>query len=209
MKRTCDLQLFGEQMFETEQEFSESSPVLSSETSQTKENTEDPVAMISVEYTEEIPEPSDTEKNPEKTSEDAAKQAPPFSDEIIRTIYSHIARLEEEAEELKKTFPGFDLYRELKNPVFARLTSPENGIHAADAYYAIHRKEIQAMQTEAAYAQPSVPEQQAKRPQENGISAKAPTVMQFDYRNASRERREALKKAIRTAAAKGEKIYPG
>jgi hypothetical protein len=34
-------------------------------------------------------------------------------------------------------------------------------------------------------------------------------VSTFDYRNASREQREALKQRIRQAAARGEKLYPG
>ena len=39
--------------------------------------------------------------------------------------------------------------------------------------------------------------------------AQAPSVTTFDYAHASREQREALKRQIREAAARGEKIYPG
>ena len=86
---------------------------------------------------------------PEKTVES------PLSEEMIQRIYGHIAKLEEETKGLKEIFPDFDLYRELKNPTFARLTAPESGIHAEDAYYAIHRKELQTMFTEA--QKPSAP----------------------------------------------------
>jgi hypothetical protein len=49
----------------------------------------------------------------------------------------------------------------------------------------------------------------SRRPDEAGTSSQAPSVSTFDYRNASREQREALKKRIRDAAARGEKLYPG
>ena len=48
-----------------------------------------------------------------------------------------------------------------------------------------------------------------KRPVENGTSGQAASVTSFDYRTASREQREALKRRIREAAARGEKLYPG
>ena len=47
------------------------------------------------------------------------------------------------------------------------------------------------------------------RPVENGTQAQAPSVTTFDYAHASREQREALKRQIREAAARGQKIYPG
>ena len=49
----------------------------------------------------------------------------------------------------------------------------------------------------------------SRRPDESGTSSQAPSVSTFDYRNASRDQREALKKRIREAAARGEKLYPG
>ena len=162
--------------------------------------TEDSPDSVLTEQTEEAVCEADGEA-PEKTAES------PLSEEMIQRIYGHIAKLEEETKGLKEIFPDFDLYRELKNPTFARLTAPESGIHAEDAYYAVHRKELQTMFTEA--QKPSEqPKPPMTRPNENGLSAKAPSVMAFDYRNASKQHREALKKAIRAAAAKGEKIYP-
>ena len=151
---------------------------------------------------------SETIEKPENSEEKPSESV--LSEEMVQRIYGHIAKLEEETAELKEAFPDFDLYRELKNPAFARLTAPENGINAADAYYAIHRKEIQSMRAgQNANEKKSAPKKPLpKRPSENGISAQAPAVMQFDYRNAGKEQREALKKAIRAAAARGEKIYP-
>jgi hypothetical protein len=127
----------------------------------------------------------------------------------------HFQRLETEAKELQKQFPGFNLQEELKNPTFARMTAPGTGIMSVeDAYHAVHRKELQAtaMQMTARSAVQKVTNDIAsgnRRPAENGTSGQAPSVTSFDYRNASREQREALKREIRSAAARGEKLYPG
>ena len=122
----------------------------------------------------------------------------------------HIMRLEQQGEALKKVFPNFDLRKELQNPAFARMTSPNVGISVEDAYYAVHRSEIQAaaMQVIAQKTAQKISNSiQAgnRRPSENGTSGQAPSVTTFDYSRASREQREALKKRIRS----GEKIYPG
>ena len=122
----------------------------------------------------------------------------------------HIMSLEQQGEAMKKVFPNFDLRTELKNPAFARMTSPNVGISVEDAYYAVHRNEIQtaAMQVTAQKTAQKISnaiQAGSRRPDENGTSGQAPSVTTFDYRNASREQREALKKRIRS----GEKIYPG
>ena len=125
-------------------------------------------------------------------------------------IQQHFAKLEQQAEEMKKVFPNFDLRAELQNPAFVRMTSPNVGISVEDAYYACHRKELQtaAMQVAAQKtAQKISNDIQAgnRRPSENGTSGQAPSVTTFDYRSASPEQRAALKARIRS----GEKIYPG
>ena len=129
-------------------------------------------------------------------------------------IQRHIQGLEQQGEALKQVFPNFDLRTELQNPSFARMTSPSVGISVEDAYYAVHRKEIQqaAMQVTAQKTAQKISNSiQAgqRRPEEHGTSGQAASVTTFDYRNASREQRAALKKAIRDAAARGEKLYPG
>ena len=129
-------------------------------------------------------------------------------------IRNHFMSLEQQGEALKKVFPTFDLRTELKNPAFARMTSPNVGISIEDAYYAVHRNEIQtaAMQATAQATAQKISnsiQAGARRPDENGVSGQAPSVTTFDYRNASPQQREALKKRIREAAARGEKLYPG
>ena len=129
-------------------------------------------------------------------------------------IREHFTSLENQALAMKKVFPNFDLQTELKNPVFLRMTSPSGGISVEDAYYAVHRNEIQtaAMQATAkATAQKISNNIQAgqRRPDENGISGQAPSATTFDYSKASRDQREAFKKDLRARLARGEKVYPG
>ena len=129
-------------------------------------------------------------------------------------IQQHFIKLEQQGEAMKKVFPNFDLRTELKNPAFARMTAPGVGISVEDAYYAIHRNEIQtaAMQVTAQKTAEKISnaiQSGSRRPDESGASSQAPSVSTFNYRNASREQKDALKKRIREAAARGEKLYPG
>ena len=129
-------------------------------------------------------------------------------------IISHIKSLEQQGNAMKAIFPNFDLATELKNPAFARMTSPNVGVSVEDAYYAVHRKEIQAaaMQVTAQKTAANLSnaiQAGSRRPVENGTSGQAASVSKFDYRNASPEQRAALKQRIREAAARGEKLYPG
>ena len=126
----------------------------------------------------------------------------------------HIQKLEQQGEALKKVFPSFDLRTELKNPAFARMTAPGVGLSVEDAYYAVHRNEIQVASMQAAAQKTAQKISNAiqsgsRRPDEAGISSQAPSVTTFDYRKASIEQRNALKQRIRDAAARGEKLYPG
>lgn len=126
----------------------------------------------------------------------------------------HIKSLEQQGEQMKAVFPNFNLMQELQNPAFARMTSPNVGISVEDAYYAVHRKEIMAAgmqvtaQKTASMISNSI-QAGSRRPAEAGITGQAPSVTTFDYKNASREQRDALKQRIRSAAARGEKVYPG
>ena len=153
----------------------------------------------------------ETAKRIDQQERDTARQ----QREETRTLeqqkfQQHIIKLEQQGEALKKVFPNFDLRKELQNPAFARMTSPNVGISVEDAYYAVHRNEIQtaAMQVTAQKTAQKISnsiQAGSRRPSENGTSGQAPSVTTFDYRNASREQREELKRRIRS----GEKIYPG
>ena len=126
----------------------------------------------------------------------------------------HIMKLEQQGEALKKVFPNFDLRTELQNPAFRRMTSPNVGISVEDAYYAVHRAEIQraAMQVTAQQTAQKISnaiQAGSRRPDEAGTTGQAPSVTTFDYRNASREQRDAFKRDLRARMARGEKVYPG
>ena len=115
---------------------------------------------------------------------------------------------------MKKVFPNFDLRTELSNPAFARMTSPNVGISVEDAYYAVHRNEIQtaAMQVTAQKTAEKISnaiQSGSRRPDESGASSQAPSVSTFNYAKASREQRDAFKKDLRAKWALGEKVYPG
>ena len=151
------------------------------------------------------------DKQERDTAREKAESERTLQEEKFR---QHIIKLEQQGEAMKSIFPNFDLRTELQNPVFARMTSPNVGISVEDAYYAVHRNEIQtatAQVTAQKTAQKISNAIQAgnRRPDESGISSQAPSVTTFDYRTADRNQREALKKRIRDAAARGEKLYPG
>ena len=130
-------------------------------------------------------------------------------------IRDHFTNLEKQGEDLKKMFPSFDLRTELQNPVFARMTAPGTGIMSVeDAYRAVHRKEIEAAQSQVIAQQTKQKISNAiqagsRRPDENGTSGQSASVTTFNYSKASKEQRDALKRAIYAAAARGEKLYPG
>ena len=130
-------------------------------------------------------------------------------------LHDHFVKLEQQGEALKKVFPKFDLRTELQNPAFARMVAPGTGIMSVeDAYKAVHRKEIEAAQSQVIAQQTAQKisnaiQAGARRPDENGTSGQSASVTTFDYSKASRDQREAFKKQIRAAAARGEKLYPG
>ena len=126
----------------------------------------------------------------------------------------HFNKLVQQGEEMKKVFPNFDLRTELQNEAFLRMTAPDVGISVEDAYYAVHRNEIQAASMQVAAqktAQKISNDIQAgrRRPTENGTSGHAPSVITFDYSKASPEQRAAFKQYLRSEAAKGRKVSPG
>ena len=159
--------------------------------------------------------PVETAKRIDQTERTAARnQAEQERTLEQQKIQRHIESLQQQGEAMKATFPGFDLATELRNPVFARMTSPNVGISVADAYYAVHRNEIQtaAMQATAqktAQQMANAIRSGQSRPVENGMTGQAPSNTTFDYAHASKEQREDLKRRIREAAAQGRVLYPG
>ena len=127
---------------------------------------------------------------------------------------NHILKLEQQGQALKAIIPNFDLRTEMQNPTFARLTSPGVGMSVEDAFYAVHRREMQAQSMQVAAQQTrqmvsNAIQSGTHRPDETGTTSQAPSVSKFDYKNANPAQRKALKDEIRRAAAEGRKVYPG
>ena len=157
----------------------------------------------------------ETAKKIDQQERDTARQQREEAQNLQeQKIRQHIVKLQQQGEAMKKIFPNFDLRTELQNPVFARMTSPNVGISVEDAYYAVHRNELQtaAMQVTAQKTAQKISnsiQAGSRRPVEAGASGQAPSVTTFDYSKASREQREAFKKDLRERMARGEKVYPG
>lgn len=110
--------------------------------------------------------------------------------------------------DVKSVFPNADLRTELQNPQFQRLTSPEVGVSAKDAYWLIHRNEIesQAMQVVAQKTQQKMSlsiQSGMNRPVENGSRNVSPALdIRDDPSKWSKADREEVKRRVRN----GERI---
>lgn len=160
----------------------------------------------------ELGVPIDVAKRLDQKERDDARQQRTLEQQ---KIIEHIQSLEQQGEALKKVFPNFDLRTELRtNERFARMTSPRIGMSVEDAYYATHRKEIDAARNEVIAKETAkrisnAIQSGSSRPTENGASSQAPSNTTFSYATASREQREAFKRDLRARMARGEKVYPG
>ena len=136
------------------------------------------------------------------TAPDANRNASTAPD-ALRAISTHYRSLQEQAARI----PGFDLAAALREPDFVRLTAPGVGVSVEDAWYALHRRERQREQEQAARrALSRAVSAGAQRPREGGGSGAA--TLSVDYRSLPRARQTELKQRILRAAARGEKIYP-
>ena len=121
----------------------------------------------------------------------------------------HAMRVVQDFEnDVKSVFPNADIRAEFQNPQFVRLTSPEVGLSAKDAYWLIHRAEIEAMsaQTIAQKAQQKLSmaiQSGMSRPVENGSRNVSPALeIRDDPKMWSRADREEVKRRVRN----GERI---
>ena len=114
---------------------------------------------------------------------------------------------QQKEQELQQLYPGFNLQQELQNETFARLTGPNSGISVKQAYYAVHKDEIEAAQA-AAIAQRTALDMSrsiqsgSSRPQENGLGSSNPVSLSDNPANWSAQRR----KEIAARAKAGESI---
>ncbi len=124
-------------------------------------------------------------------------------------VRGHFDSLQQQGREMAGKYAGFDLQKELENPMFFKLTGPHVGLSVEDAYMAMHHRELTRAIAEGTRRELSNSIRAGGvRPVEHGRTAPAATVTTFDYRNADRAQRKAFKQEIYRAAARGEKIYP-
>ena len=110
----------------------------------------------------------------------------------------HIQGLVQQAEELKKTYPDFDLAKEVReSELFRRLTMPGSGVSVEAAYYAVHHKELepQTMAYGIQKAQQQISQTlqaNAQRPVEGAMRKGQPAEISVDPRQMKREERQKL-----------------
>ncbi|MBR6186926.1 MAG: hypothetical protein IKQ41_11775 [Clostridia bacterium] len=117
-------------------------------------------------------------------------------------LRQHFLRLAQQAEALKRSFPDFDLIREMRNPAFVRMTAPGSGMTVRDAFYALHGDAIrlQSMRLaawEAGERIASSVRSGASRPVENGMEKPGTAEMSLDIQNMDKQAREAYRRRIR------------
>ena len=119
-------------------------------------------------------------------------------------IQQHFGKLQEQANAMKAMYPDFNLEKELQNPNFLRLTSPEVGISVEDAYYAVHHKELAPQMM--AYGMERAKQQmgqtlqaQRARPAEGAMKVQGQPAaeVKINPRNMTREERNEIKRQVR------------
>ena len=127
-------------------------------------------------------------------------------------LRNHYQKLAEQAEDLRKIFPDFDLQEAIKDPRFVRLTSPEVGISVKDAFYAINGENVAAQSMKAGMerAQKQMGQTiraQGMRPIEGAAhgqgqpAASAP----MDFNHMTRAERERFRSQVKS----GRVVIPG
>ena len=160
------------------------------------------------EEAEEMAMPVEAYKNYKRLQDEhdaLEKQKAQYEEEQF--LRRHFANLAQQAEEMKKTFPNFDLRTEMENETFRRLVAPNSGLDVHSAYFAVHHAELepQAMAYGIQRAQQQISQTlQANRarPVEGAIKGGQPANVAIDPSKLSRTERQKLLERAR----RGEKI---
>lgn len=126
----------------------------------------------------------------------------------LDAVGRHYMGLTRQAEEMKQKFPDFSLDRELQNPNFLKLTSPEIGLSVEDAYFAVHHKELGPQMM--AYGMQRAKNQMAQtimangsRPREGGLNTRNTAAdMQINPKRLSRQERNKIYEQIHAGKVK-------
>ena len=133
-----------------------------------------------------------------------------------QTAQQHFNVLREQAREVQKTNPTFDVLAEINsNEMFAKLTSPmaqQLGITVADAYFMTHKDELLAARDsdvtkKTMEAVTNNVRAGQNRPRENGASMPT-SVAPVGYDKLTPAQRAQVKKEMQMKAANGEKARP-
>ena len=160
------------------------------------------------EEAEEMGMPVEAYKNYKRLQDEhdaLEKQKAQYEEET--RLRAHFANLAQQAEEMKKTFPNFDLRAEMENETFRRLVAPGSGLDVHSAYFAVHHAELepQAMAYGIQKAQQQISQTlQANRarPVEGAIKGGQPANVAIDPSKMTRAERQKLLERAR----RGEKI---
>lgn len=117
-------------------------------------------------------------------------------------MQAHFEGLAQQAEAAKAVYPGFNLMREMQNPVFARLTAPGVGIDPKTAYEIVHKDEIMAYNAQQQAERMSKAIQaNGARPTENGIAGtQGASTVKTDPKSLSREDRKEIRRQVANGA---------
>lgn len=123
-------------------------------------------------------------------------------------IRDHFDRLTRQAEAAREIYPGLNLREEMRNPIFARLTSPESGIDVRTAYEVAHREalrgaEMQFAAQKSAERAANAIRSGSMRPEENGLNGwRGAGAMQLDPAALTQSDRAEIRRRVQ----RGEKI---
>lgn len=114
-----------------------------------------------------------------REAQEAAEREAREKEQRDLQLREHFMSMQQQANVLKETVPGFDLQRELQNPEFFKRTSPEVGMSVEDAFYSLHHGEMMQAQASAIAQRAKLDVSNSIRagkthPRENGTSASAP-----------------------------------
>lgn len=112
----------------------------------------------------------------------------------------------QEAEEIKKTYPGFNLEDELQNPQFRSMITtknPQYQISMLDAYKMLHHEELVKAAEEAALSKAAKSVSvNAARPSENGLGNQSGVIVKNDVSKLTKKERADIARRV----ARGERI---
>ena len=136
---------------------------------------------------------------------EAARKKEDEARKVEEQVNTQMRKWFDEGEELKKTFPSFDLQAEASNPRF--LAMLKSGCDVATAYKVIHMDEIMtdAMKSTQALTEKKVADNiraRGNRPVENGTAGRSPFTVKNDVTKLTKEDRADIARR----AARGEQI---